>query len=157
VWWVVVAALVLTGCGTEVAGAPKAVEPVDLAVRFDIRPVLADGELTTEPTIELPGPDDERLTMLDPILTVERLDRAEVEQSTTSGTWLLTIDLTDADAAVFGDWTSEHTGERLAIVADDEVLIAPQIQSAILDGQVQITGNYSRTEVQALLDKLTER
>jgi preprotein translocase subunit SecD len=152
---VVVAALVLTGCSTEVSGAPAAKEPVELAIEFELRPVLPTGELTTEPTTELPTPDGEQLTMLEPMLIIDQLDSAEVSAEQTSGTWVLTLDLTDADAKTFGDWTGEHIGERLAVVADDEVIIAPQIQSAIPDGQVQISANYTQSEAQALLDRLT--
>ena len=151
-WWVVVAALVLAGCSAEVTGSPSASEPVDLAVRFEMRPVLATGATTTEPTTVLPTPEGERLTMLEPMLTIEQLDSAAISMQTT---WVLTLDLTNADAKVFGDWTAAHIGERLAIVADDEVIIAPQIQSAIPGGQVQISANYTQTEAQALLDKLT--
>jgi preprotein translocase subunit SecD len=154
-WLVLVAALVLAGCSTEVAGTPAAPESVDLAVRFEMRPVLPTG--ATERTEVLPGPDGDELGLGDPILTIARLDSAEVSLDQNSGAWVLTLDLTDADARTFGDWTAAHVGEQLAIVADDEVIIAPVIQSAITGGQVQIAANYTQTEAKALLAELTGR
>lgn len=43
----------------------------------------------------------------------------------------------------FGEITSEHVGERLAIVLDNEVISAPTIQSAITGGSGVITGNFT--------------
>jgi preprotein translocase subunit SecD len=152
VWLVLL--LVLAGCSTEVTGAPAkddspVVGPVDLVVPIEMHPVTDSG------TITLPDPQGEQLTLAEPIMTVERLNRAEVKFSDT--TWVLLIQLTDDDAATFADWTANHVSEQLAMVVDGEVVIAPEIQGAITDGNVQIAGNYTQDEMRALLDKITGR
>ncbi|MBP5215369.1 MAG: protein translocase subunit SecD [Alphaproteobacteria bacterium] len=43
----------------------------------------------------------------------------------------------------FAEVTSAHVGERLAIVLDNEVISAPNIQSAITGGSGVITGNFT--------------
>jgi protein-export membrane protein SecD len=43
----------------------------------------------------------------------------------------------------FAEVTSEHVGERLAIVLDNEVISAPNIQTAITGGSGVITGNFT--------------
>lgn len=43
----------------------------------------------------------------------------------------------------FAEVTSAHVGERLAIVLDNEVISAPNIQSAITGGSGIITGNFT--------------
>lgn len=43
----------------------------------------------------------------------------------------------------FGEVTSAHVGERLAIVLDNEVISAPNIQGAITGGSGIITGNFT--------------
>lgn len=43
----------------------------------------------------------------------------------------------------FAEVTSSHVGERLAIVLDNEVISAPNIQSAITGGSGIITGNFT--------------
>ncbi|HEY0275981.1 MAG TPA: protein translocase subunit SecD, partial [Paenirhodobacter sp.] len=46
-------------------------------------------------------------------------------------------------ARVFGDYTAGHIGQLFAIVLDDKVISAPQIQSHIPGGQGIITGNFN--------------
>ena len=43
----------------------------------------------------------------------------------------------------FAEVTSSHVGERLAIVLDNEVISAPNIQTAITGGSGVITGNFT--------------
>jgi preprotein translocase subunit SecD len=157
----VLAALLLTGCTSRVGGAPEsdttdASGPVDLSVPIEVRPVLAT-ESTDPEVLVLPTDDGERLSLAEPIFTIRRLDGAEVELEPTAGTWVLNLVLDDADGKTFGDWTADHIGERLAMVADDQVLMAPEIQSAIPGGEIQILAQYTKKEAQALLDKITGR
>ncbi|MFC4858982.1 SecDF P1 head subdomain-containing protein [Actinophytocola glycyrrhizae] len=158
---VVLAALLLTGCTSRVGGDPDggdptAAGPVDLAVPIELRPVLAT-ESTDPAVIVLTTEDGERLTLAEPILTIRSLDKAEVVHEQNAGTWVLDLDLDEADGRTFGDWTTDHTGERLAMVADDEVLMAPQIQAAITGGEIQIAANYTRDDAEALLERITGR
>jgi preprotein translocase subunit SecD len=154
--------LVLTGCSAEVTGTPaqrtedaSVVGPVDLTVPIEMRPVVETG--SAEPaTTELPDPSGEVLPLSDPVMTVERLDRAEA-QLDQNQQWVLTLTLTSDDAAAFADWTANHVGERLAMVIDGEVVIAPEIQAAITGGVVQIAGDYTRDEIHDLLAKITGR
>ena len=50
----------------------------------------------------------------------------------------------------FGETTQNHVGERLAIVLDNEVISAPNIQTAILGGSGQISGNFTLESAQEL-------
>ncbi len=50
----------------------------------------------------------------------------------------------------FGEATQNHVGERLAIVLDNEVISAPNIQSPILGGSGQISGNFTVESAQEL-------
>jgi preprotein translocase subunit SecD len=154
----VVLVLFLAGCSAEVTGAPAKddspkVGHTSLVVPIELRPVLETGagKVLKDPAT------GESLTLADPMMTIEELDGAEIIFDKTNGTWALTLNLNDADTKKFGDWTTEHTNERLAVVIDDAVVIAPTIQSPITGGEVQITGNYTQDEVKALLDKVTGR
>lgn len=51
-----------------------------------------------------------------------------------------------AGGRIFGQYTSENVGALFAVVLDDEVITAPQIQEAITGGSGQITGNFSVEE-----------
>lgn len=53
-------------------------------------------------------------------------------------------------AAKFANSTGQHVGEQLAIVLDNKVHSAPQIQTRITGGSAQITGRFSLEEAQNL-------
>jgi preprotein translocase subunit SecD len=151
----VLAALLLAGCMSRTGGPPEPpAEPVDLALPIELRPVLETG--SADPAVlVLPTDDGERLTLAEPVFTIRRLDKAEIKLEKDLGYWVLNLDLDDADGKAFGDWTADHVGERLALVADEEVLMAPQIQAAIPGGVIQISSRYTQDEAQALLDRIT--
>jgi len=53
-------------------------------------------------------------------------------------------------AKQFGDVTKDNVGHRFAIVLDKKVITAPVIQSVILGGQGQITGNFTTQQANDL-------
>jgi len=53
-------------------------------------------------------------------------------------------------AKIFGDVTTENVGRRFAIVLDDRVITAPNIQSPITGGSGYIEGNFTPQEAQDL-------
>lgn len=57
-------------------------------------------------------------------------------------------------AKIFALVTQENIGRRLAIVLDEEVLMAPVIQTAITDGSGQIKGKFNQAEVQDITNVL---
>jgi SecD/SecF fusion protein len=54
----------------------------------------------------------------------------------------------------FSKITSEHVGDRLAILLDGEVYSAPRIETAITGGSAQITGRFSLQEASELANVL---
>lgn len=54
--------------------------------------------------------------------------------------WTVQISFTDEGRKAFGDLTRAHVGERLGVVLDGEVVSAPVIRTAILDGSAVIEG-----------------
>jgi len=55
-----------------------------------------------------------------------------------------------AGAEAFGAATSEHVGEILALVLDDELMTAPRVMGPILGGSGIITGNFTQDEAEDL-------
>jgi preprotein translocase subunit SecD len=156
---VMLAVLALAGCSTEVTGAsakddsPK-VGNVALVVPIEMRPVRTvsgDGFVVKDPQT------GEKLTVDEPMMTIEQLDGAEISMDKNTGDWVLTIHLNDKDATTFEDWTRDHTGERLAVVVDKKAIIAPTIQQAISGGDIEISGSFTQKDVQDLLNKITGR
>jgi preprotein translocase subunit SecD len=157
-WLVLLAVLALAGCSAEVTGAPAkdaspSVGNVALVVPIEMRPVILRSGGTT-----LKDPETgEWMHVDEPILTIEQLDGAEIAADQTTGDWMLTIHLNDKDSTTFEHWTADHTGQQLAVVIDDKVIVAPTIQEAIAGGDIQITGDFTRKDVEVLLDRITGR
>lgn len=82
------------------------------------------------------------------ILTGEMLVNAS--PSFQEGMPVVSFKLNAIGAKKFCDVTRKHTNEPFAIVLDDEVISAPNIQSAICGGQAIITGRFSVQEVNDL-------
>jgi preprotein translocase subunit SecD len=55
----------------------------------------------------------------------------------------ISITFDSAGARRFGRVTQENVGKPFAIILDDKILSAPVIESPILGGQAQITGNFT--------------
>ncbi|MCQ3932772.1 MAG: protein translocase subunit SecD [Chloroflexi bacterium] len=68
--------------------------------------------------------------------------------------WTISFTLNEEGDQIFGDFTSSHVNQRLAIVLDGVVISAPNIQQAITTGQGQITGNFSRERARVLATQL---
>ncbi len=71
-----------------------------------------------------------------------------------SGRPVVTFRFDSVGARQFGDVTKANTGRRFAVVLDDEVITAPNINEPILGGSGEISGNFtmeSANELAALL------
>ena len=68
--------------------------------------------------------------------------------------WGVGLRLTSAGADNFFKLTSEHVGERFAIMLDGVVKSAPRINEAIPGGNASITGSFSETESRTLASVL---
>ena len=74
--------------------------------------------------------------------------------SQTFGQPYISLRLDAKGARTFGQLTRDNIGERLAIVLDGEVISAPSIRDAIMDGNAQITGQFTYEEAQNLSSNL---
>ena len=66
----------------------------------------------------------------------------------------ISLTLDPRGAKIFGKITKNNIGERLAIVLDGNVISAPNIRNAIMDGSAQITGQFTYEETQRLSSNL---
>ena len=105
---------------------------------------------------ELPGPDAILLPSQDekgvyyvleenPVVTGEELVDAKPEFDR-NGAPAVGFRFDGAGARKFGSYTAENVGQLFAIVLDDEVISAPQINEAIPGGSGIITGRFSVEE-----------
>ena len=71
-----------------------------------------------------------------------------------AGQYEVSFQLTDQGSKTFGQYTSQHVGDYLAIVLDKTIISDPQIQNAITQGSGVITGNFTYESANALAVQL---
>lgn len=83
-------------------------------------------------------------------LTGDDLERADPVVDSTGVGWSISIQFNDRGTDIFSDLTRRIAGvetSRIAIILDDEQLLAPVARAWIRDGRSEITGNFTREEV----------
>ena len=86
-------------------------------------------------------------------MTAESIDKVSVgQESEGSAYYAVNLDLDSAGTKAFATVSEElvSTHGKIAILLDGVLQSAPAVQSAILTGDVAITGNYTLTEANAL-------
>lgn len=78
-----------------------------------------------------------------PRFTGERLVRASPRTDPQTNQWVLSFELDSQGARQFCSITRQYTGQRFAILLDNQVLTAPRINEPICGGQGQISGNFT--------------
>ncbi|MBE1494174.1 preprotein translocase subunit SecD [Amycolatopsis lexingtonensis] len=151
------------------------------AVRQDPKLIGADGQanqelvakamasLTCAPNAKDPleGNDDPKLPLVacgdhdtyKYLLEPEFLPGTEIADSTSGydqqrGQWVVNLSFKADGTKTWADFTSKNTGQQAAFVLDTQVVSAPNIQVAILDGNTQITGKFTQSEAKDLSDIL---
>ena len=84
------------------------------------------------------------------VMDGEGIKDAKVDFDRTGMQPKITMDFNDKGTKDFGDLTTAHVNERLAIVLDNEVLSAPNINEPILSGDAEITGQFKFEEASLL-------
>ena len=77
------------------------------------------------------------------VMTGAELENAFASQNQVTGEAVVSFELTDQGAQIFGEYTAAHIGDILAIVLDKEVISSPQIDSAITEGAGIIEGSFT--------------
>ncbi|MBC7768767.1 MAG: protein translocase subunit SecD [Phycisphaerales bacterium] len=78
-----------------------------------------------------------------PRFTGERLVRANPSTDSQTGEFVLSFQLDSEGTRIFCRITRENTGNRFAILLDNQVLTAPRINEPICGGSGQISGNFT--------------
>ncbi|WP_182377925.1 hypothetical protein [Nocardioides sp. WS12] len=100
--------------------------------------------------------DDGVVYRLSPAEIVGGVERATAGLSPQGVGWIVTFELDNDAAKAFEAISTElsGTGKQFAVLFDNAVLSAPVVQTAITDGRLQITGDFTRAEAEELADGL---
>lgn len=75
---------------------------------------------------------------------------AAINQGDVGNSYVVNLTLNTSGAKKFGEATSNSIGKQIAIVYDGEIIQNPTVQSAIMDGKAQISGQSSFEEAENL-------
>jgi protein-export membrane protein SecD len=131
----------------EIEPPAAALEPTPSAT--EVSTGTLPGE--SEPTAEAPAITDRVFAT---VLTGVHLKSAYVQRNSQTGEIYIALEMTDAGAELFADYTAANVGTYLPIVLDKEIISSPVIQSAIPDGQAIIQGDFTPEEAQRLVVQL---
>ena len=88
------------------------------------------------------------------LLSGDRIRNARETQGNTSFEIVVSMGFDSQGSRKFGELTSNHVGELLAILLDGKVQSAPRINEPILGGNAQISGDFTFEEAQYLANIL---
>ncbi|MFI5958553.1 SecDF P1 head subdomain-containing protein [Cryptosporangium sp. NPDC051539] len=71
--------------------------------------------------------------------------------------WVLQVRFSSADTVALRALTSTNVGKQVALVVNGTVLMAPNVASPITGGELQIAGNFTKNDVDAIFTELTKR
>ena len=161
-WFLVVVILLTAGCGLIPSLPQPTPKPKGLAAPLAFHQVTetrpAPCPSGQDPAFLDPNDPQSCLVLGPSRLTVAQLERVSVESDQT-GQWVVQIklpaDATDGLAAL----TTELAGEqepanRMAMIIDQELIMAATVQGPIPNGELQLAGNFTQDEAGALLKKL---
>jgi len=109
-------------------------------------PTVALGTIAPEGKIVVPDATQPGVAWLldsNALIRGDQITRAQATLDQVNGAWVVAFGLNTSGARTFGEVTSANINYPFAIVLDDTVISAPTIQSAILGGSGQITGNFT--------------
>jgi preprotein translocase subunit SecD len=64
------------------------------------------------------------------------------------------LSFTDSGRKQFAELTRQYLHQRLAIIIDGKLWMAPVVQSPITEGKASVTGGFSEDEASALVEKI---
>jgi preprotein translocase subunit SecD len=89
------------------------------------------------------------------VVSGEDLTSAKGEMDSQSNTPVVAFRFNAKGGSKFGKVTTQNIGKRFAIVLDGRVISAPVIQSAIIGGSGQISGNFTQDSAKSLANLLS--
>lgn len=103
--------------------------------------------------IELQGSQD---TFVPTQLTGRYVKGASINFNSVSGRPEIFLQFDDEGAKLFEQVTTRNVGKQLAIFVDNELLTAPVVNERISGGRAQITGQFTITEAQKLVNRFKD-
>ncbi|MEV5829967.1 hypothetical protein AB0L25_30795 [Spirillospora sp. NPDC052242] len=148
------------GAGSSGAAPDR---PVELRMPLEFTQVADERPGRPCPSGFLPdGTADGCLLLQSGGFQVARVDAIKSAPPEASTTWGVEVTLTGDDAKAFARLTEKAAaepagtpGRRIAVVVGGEIVSAPVVMQPITDGEVLISGDFTQTQVDGLIERIT--
>jgi hypothetical protein len=90
-------------------------------------------------------------------ITIRRVNDIHVERATGGGGYAVSLTLIPPDGKALRRLTGGSPGRFFALTVRDQIVTAPRVDAPITKGRVLITGNLTRTDANALVNRLKGR
>ena len=87
-------------------------------------------------------------------LSGKDLKRAVLEFNQNDGSPYVSLEFNDAGAKLFADITGRNVGKPVAIVLDNQIISAPNVNEQITGGKAMISGSFTTEEARNLVTRL---
>jgi preprotein translocase subunit SecD len=137
---------------TAAAETPGKIQPAKLTFHFVSDP---DPQLDLAQGL-IPGRNQPTFYVKEPVMSNKDVANAKAKVTAMYGeaTYLIEVNLTGEGTKKFARITRDNIGKDLAIVIDGKIIMAPKIQTPILDGKCQIQGNFTKAEAEEVALKI---
>ena len=144
----------VTGSGDSLAASPAA-QPALAAFTCSAQAPLRGNAAPTLPPLACNQDGSEKYLLAPVFLQGTEIDNA-VSSPPAQGKAGWTVDLTfkSGGRQAWADFTTKNVQQRAAFVLDTQVVSAPTIQQAIVDGNTQISGSFTQQQTKDLADIL---
>ncbi len=88
------------------------------------------------------------------IVDVRDFETASVVEDPVTHKWAVAIHLLPDASKRFQKFTRNHIGQSLSIIVDGKVLASPEIRAEIANGNVQLQGEYTKKQADALVQRI---
>ena len=150
----------LEGTATSAGGDQLAVELRDVSNLELVKRLIGDTARLEFKERTCSDPRCQEFTDFGTLLNGDDLSRAEASTDQNGIGWVINLQFNGRGAEIFSDLTRRistpeaQLTKRIAIIMDDQMLLAPVARAWISDGRTQITGNFSREEARTLAVQL---
>jgi preprotein translocase subunit SecD len=115
---------------------------------------LVGNDDPTRPLVTCDTKGTEKFLLAPEFMPGTDISNASATYDTQRGGFVVNLSFNGEGTKIWGDFTSKNVNQRAAFVLDTEVVSAPNIQVAILDGNTQISGSFTQAEAKNLADVL---
>ncbi|MGA6166388.1 SecDF P1 head subdomain-containing protein [Amycolatopsis magusensis] len=137
-------AFLLSACSAEVPGDATPAPVFTAGTPVELRVVTPGGGTTL---LDKQGTSYE----VGPVaLVLDRFTKVSASYRPEMPGWVVDVSLPSDLAEKFAKLTEERVGQQVAIVANGVVQSAPAIQQPITGGEIQITGDFTKDDAEAL-------